>query len=192
MRFPEKAMAPHSSILAWRIPGTGEPGKLPSMGLHRVTHDWSDLAAAAATAMRFLSSGWMELVSQHCVSSGSRSLCCLMEFHPTCTYSSYIVFSNRLKRISILISGTVFPRISSSLVLCPTNSTYFIGESCTLPGLACPMPLSTKDFQGDCSQNKGNFHIIYFPFPWITILHYLLPSLWKLLFHMFLQFLNYL
>ena len=173
MRFPEKAMAPHSSILSWRIPGTGEPGKLPSMGLHRVTHDWSDLAAAAATAMRFLSSGWMELVSQHCVSSGSCSLCCLMEFHPTCTYSSYIVFSNRLKRISILISGTVFPRISSSLVLCPTNSTYFIGESCTLPGLACPMPLSTKDFQGDCSQNKGNFHIIYFPFPWITILHYL-------------------
>ena len=35
----EKAMAPHSSILAWRIPGTGEPGGLPSMGLHRVGHD---------------------------------------------------------------------------------------------------------------------------------------------------------
>ena len=39
-------MAPHSSVLAWRIPGTGEPGGLPSMGLHRVGHDWSDLAAA--------------------------------------------------------------------------------------------------------------------------------------------------
>ena len=38
---------PHSSVLAWRIPGTGEPGGLPSMGLHRVGHDWSDLAAAA-------------------------------------------------------------------------------------------------------------------------------------------------
>ena len=36
---PEKAMAPHSSILAWRIPGTGEPGGLPSMGSHRVGHD---------------------------------------------------------------------------------------------------------------------------------------------------------
>ena len=45
---PEKAMAPHSSTLAWRIPGTGEPTGLPSMGLHRVGHDWSDLAAAAA------------------------------------------------------------------------------------------------------------------------------------------------
>ena len=48
--FPalEKEMATHSSVLAWRIPGTGEPGGLPSMGSHRVGHDWSDLAAAAA------------------------------------------------------------------------------------------------------------------------------------------------
>ena len=46
----EKAMAAHSSVLAWRIPGTGEPGGLPSMGSHRVRHDWSDLAAAAAAA----------------------------------------------------------------------------------------------------------------------------------------------
>ena len=41
-------MATHSSVLAWRIPGTGEPGGLPSMESHRVGHDWSDLAAAAA------------------------------------------------------------------------------------------------------------------------------------------------
>ena len=34
----------HSSVLAWRIPGTGEPGGLPSVGLHRVRHNWSDLA----------------------------------------------------------------------------------------------------------------------------------------------------
>ena len=44
----EKEMATHSSVLAWRIPGMGEPGGLPSMGSHRVGHDWSDLAAAAA------------------------------------------------------------------------------------------------------------------------------------------------
>ena len=43
-------MATHPSILAWRIPGTGEPGGLPSMGSHRVGHDWSDAAAAAAAA----------------------------------------------------------------------------------------------------------------------------------------------
>ena len=44
----EKEMATHSSVLAWRIPETREPSGLPSMGLHRVGHDWSDLAAAAA------------------------------------------------------------------------------------------------------------------------------------------------
>ena len=43
----EKEMATHSSVLAWRIPGTGETGGLPSMGSHRVGHNWSDLAAAA-------------------------------------------------------------------------------------------------------------------------------------------------
>ena len=41
-------MATHSSVLAWRIPGTGEPGGLPSIGSHKVGHNWSDLAAAAA------------------------------------------------------------------------------------------------------------------------------------------------
>ena len=46
-RALEKEMATHSSVLAWRIPGTGEPGGLPSLGSHRVGRDWSDLAAAA-------------------------------------------------------------------------------------------------------------------------------------------------
>ena len=44
-------MATHSSVLAWRIPGTGEPDGLPSMGSHRVGHDQSDLAAAAAVSL---------------------------------------------------------------------------------------------------------------------------------------------
>ena len=42
-------MATHSSVLGWRIPGTGEPVGLPSMGSHRVRHDCSDLAAAVST-----------------------------------------------------------------------------------------------------------------------------------------------
>ena len=46
----EKEMATHSSVLAWGIPGTGEPGELPSIELHRVGHNWSSLAAAAAAA----------------------------------------------------------------------------------------------------------------------------------------------
>ena len=44
----EKEMAPHSGTLAWKISGMEEPGGRPSMGSHRVGHDWSDLAAAAA------------------------------------------------------------------------------------------------------------------------------------------------
>ena len=44
----EKEMATHSSVLAWRIPGIGEPRGLPSLGSRRVGHDWSDWAAAAA------------------------------------------------------------------------------------------------------------------------------------------------
>ena len=66
--FPalEKEMATHSSVLAWRIPGMGEPGGLPSIGSHRAKHDWSDLAAAAAelyyqntyTLLKFLLTLW--------------------------------------------------------------------------------------------------------------------------------------
>ena len=44
----EKEMTTHTSVLAWRIPETGQPGGLPSMGSHRVGHDLSDLAVAAA------------------------------------------------------------------------------------------------------------------------------------------------
>ena len=52
-------MATHSSVLAWRIPGRGEPGGLPPMGSHRVGHDQSDLAAAAVVGL-----------AHHCVSLG--------------------------------------------------------------------------------------------------------------------------
>ena len=47
-------MATHSRVLAWRIPGMAEPGGLPSMGSHRVGHNWSDLAAAAAAGIKLI------------------------------------------------------------------------------------------------------------------------------------------
>ena len=50
----EKEVATHSNILAWRLPGTEEPGGLPSMGSHRVGHDRCDLAAAATTLFSIL------------------------------------------------------------------------------------------------------------------------------------------
>ena len=59
LSLSEKEMATHSSVLAWRIPGTGEPGGLPSMGSHRIGHDWSDLAAAAAFFIVQLSRPYM-------------------------------------------------------------------------------------------------------------------------------------
>ena len=63
-------MATHSSVLAWRIPGTGEPRGLPSLGSHRVGHNRSDLAAAAAAARALCHvlgcSGLSVLFSQLC------------------------------------------------------------------------------------------------------------------------------
>ena len=50
----EKEVSTQSWVLAWRIPGMGEPGGLPSMGSHRVGYDWSDLAAAAACCSTYL------------------------------------------------------------------------------------------------------------------------------------------
>ena len=64
--FLEKKMATHSSILAWRIPGTEEPGGLPSVGSHGVGHDWSDLAAAAAFIPGLLSPTNKALFSDEC------------------------------------------------------------------------------------------------------------------------------
>ena len=68
-------MATHSSVLAWRIPGTGEPGGLPSLGSHRVGHDWSDLAAAAAAAAAYLlhSRGTKETKKPSCLRKFSRN-----------------------------------------------------------------------------------------------------------------------
>ena len=62
----EKEMATHFGDLAWRIPGMGEPGGLPSMGSHRVGHDWSDLVAAAADDQGFLKQKlkWVRWVQQ--------------------------------------------------------------------------------------------------------------------------------
>ena len=59
----EKEMAIHSSVLAWRISGTGDPGGLPSLGSHRVVHDWSDLAAAAAVWASHVWVNWTQPVS---------------------------------------------------------------------------------------------------------------------------------
>ena len=66
----EKEMAAHSSVLAWRIPGMGDPGGLLSMGSHRVRHDWSDLTAAAAAAALIYSFIYFQLFFEALLGSG--------------------------------------------------------------------------------------------------------------------------
>ena len=76
----EKEMATHSSVLAWRIPGMGEPGRLPSMGSHRVRHDWSDLAVAAAYTISELSC-WRRLLRVPWTARSNQSI--LKEINPS-------------------------------------------------------------------------------------------------------------
>ena len=64
-------MATHSSVLAWRIPGTEEPGGLPSMGSHRVGHDLSDLAAAAADGYYHIATPYLCLSPSTLLDSGA-------------------------------------------------------------------------------------------------------------------------
>ena len=93
----EKEMATHSSVLAWRIPGTGEPGGLPSMGSCRVGHDWSDLAAAAAE--------W--LASQ-------------FEGHGSHFWQTILWDSHALEHVSLSLSvyhsGGIFPKMRTSQI----------------------------------------------------------------------------
>ena len=70
----EKEMETHSSVLAWRIPGTGEPGGLPSMVSHRVRHDWSDLAVAAATELKCTWMGELNSDDHYIYCCGQESL----------------------------------------------------------------------------------------------------------------------
>ena len=70
--WEEKEMATHSSVLAWRIPGMGEPGGLPSMGSHRVRHDWSDLADLA-DGTNCLEIYELKIVNISCTVSGAGS-----------------------------------------------------------------------------------------------------------------------
>ena len=59
----EKEMATHSSVLAWRIPGMGEPGGLPSVGTHRVGHNWSNLVVVVVVAI--LTGLYILLLAKH-------------------------------------------------------------------------------------------------------------------------------
>ena len=88
-------MATHSSVLAWRIPGTGEPGGLPSVGSHRVRHDWSDVGAAAAAAFQ------------------SRSIWCSLN-HCILVYTSGLVYTGLHQSLFKICSILIWPKITES------------------------------------------------------------------------------
>ena len=96
----EKEMATHSSILAWRIPGMGEPGGLPSMGSDRVGYDWSDLAAAAvvqaSSHVRHLPLHGLQWTRLHCpsLSPGVCSHLCSLSLWYYPIISSIALFSS--------------------------------------------------------------------------------------------------
>ena len=125
----EKEMATYSSILAWRIPGTGEPGGLPSMGSHRVGHDWSDLAAAAAAAARFLCAFLFLCV-----------LCGLFEFYTgswdweehqmlvPCKWNGMELLALTLAILSLFLFRVSF-MVSVELAVC--SSKWLCGQKCT-------------------------------------------------------------
>ena len=100
-------MAPHSSILAWRIPGTEEPGGLPSMGSHRVGHDWSDLAVAANTKP------WTILCQWKSSWSGFFTLFITYYFCLTDVYLGLLLFSRSVVSDSLWPHGVQPARLSS-------------------------------------------------------------------------------
>ena len=111
----------HSSILAWRIPGTGKPGGLPSMGSHRVGHDWSDLAAAARV---------------HCVVVSSLHMCL-----GTCIMSSSSRATNAFNKIShfpfvkMHLSFTMLHIACSECLWDPFYNLEYLGSTGVCPVL---------------------------------------------------------
>ena len=102
---------PHSSTLAWRIPGMGEPGGLPSIGSHRVRYDWSDLAAAAACTVQYV-------VSCNFVISSVQSLSSVRLFETpwTAAHQASLSITNSWSLLKLMSIESVMP--SNHLILC--------------------------------------------------------------------------
>ena len=119
----EKEMATHSSVLAWRIPGTREPGGLPSMGSHRVGHDWSDLAAAAEALG---SKSFPRSVSMNFIFSCYYYYCSSITYLYNCIICfSYILVHNSLISLSLLALD-VFPMLFLLLERLHSGHNLFI------------------------------------------------------------------
>ena len=117
-------MATHSSVLAWRIPGTEEPGGLPSLWSHRVGHDWSDLAqqqqhsvqfSSGAQCVRLFATPWTAVCQASLSITNSQSLLKLMSIELVMPSNHLILCCPLLLLLSIFPSIRVF---SNESVLC--------------------------------------------------------------------------
>ena len=104
----EKEIVTHSSVLAWRILGTGEPGGLPSMRSHRVGHDWSDLAEKI----------WTHDSSALSVSQSVQSLSCVRFFATLWIAARQASLSITISRSSLRLASIESVMPSSHLILC--------------------------------------------------------------------------
>ena len=120
-------MATHSCVLAWRIPGTGEPGGLPSMGSHRVGHDWSNLAAAAyiGCVLKF----W--LLSNKTLLCKNGSSQTKLYFVRTITIDSYLTLYKGARRGNLLTKHTTF-------LFLKNHSSLFSASKQQAPASLCP------------------------------------------------------
>ena len=122
----EKEMATHSIALVWRIPGTAESGGLPSMGSHRVGHDWSDLAAAARVyqfLLDWISTFLFEMLwaysleNTHCVHSVHRVFWPRAVYHAEPTMLTVTLYS---------------AAILNTICKCSLKSITFVSSLCCL------------------------------------------------------------
>ena len=116
----EKEMATHSSVLAWRIPGTGEPGGLLFMGLHRVEHNWSNLASANRS-MVWQSRKRLDLLYKRPGQCDLKTTAA--GFCNSCQYWLIFTFVIKLTALPVCFPDIVLKSISSTLKLILLN--YF-------------------------------------------------------------------
>ena len=166
-------MATHSSGLAWRIPGMGEPGGPPSMGSHRVGHDWSDLAAAAAylimiplnllmpfffsfqfgsvqllSRVRLFATPWIE-ARQASLSINSRSSLRLMPIESVMPSSHLIL----CRPILLLLQS--FPALESFPM-----SQFFVKLNIQKPKIMASGPITSWQIDGETVETLADFILL--------------------------------
>ena len=149
-----KAMATHSSVLAWRIPGVAEPGWLLSMGSHRVGHNWSDLAAAAASA--YSRHNYKTLLTNS-LTKANRNVLKFRSINKILLHSNEVEQKVNLKRKDFLLLHLSF----SYFLFCPLSFSHSLTHTCThthSSNLKVHLPVYITSFSIYINFSKVVFH----------------------------------